>query len=190
MRLTVKEMTLVSMFAALACAGGLLLRFGGDIVVPFSILPFITLLAGVLLGGRLGALSMTVYLIIGLTGIPVFATPPYGGLAYLVKPTAGFLFGFIGAAYITGKTVEKLGKNSVWSYFTASCAGLLILYVIGAPYFYLLMNFYLGQSMSAWTVIQYVFLPFIASDIIKAVIVSVISVPVYRQVKMNRLSDS
>ncbi len=185
MKISVKEMALVSMFSALACAGGLILRFGGDVVVPFSILPFITMLAGVLLGGRLGALSMTVYLVIGLAGIPVFQTPPYGGLAYLVKPTAGFLFGFIGAAYVTGKVSEKIGKNTMWSYLIASCAGIAVLYLVGIPYFYLLMNFYLGKAMTVWTVIQYVFLPFILSDLIKAVIASAIAVPIARQVKIR-----
>ncbi len=186
MKISVKEMAFVSMFAALACAGGLMLRFGGDVVVPFSILPFITMLAGVLMGGRLGALSLTVYLVIGLAGIPVFQTPPYGGLAYLIKPTAGFLFGFIGAAFVTGKITEKIAKNTVWSYFIASCAGIVILYLVGVPYFYVLMNFYLGKAMTVWTVLQYVFLPFIVSDVVKAALVSVIAVPVARQVKIRR----
>ncbi|WP_418791367.1 biotin transporter BioY [Phosphitispora sp. TUW77] len=186
MKLSVKEMAFVSLFAALACAGGLMLRFGGDVVVPFSILPFITMLAGVLLGGRLGALSMTVYLVIGLVGIPVFQTPPYGGLAYLIKPTAGFLFGFIGASYVAGKVTEKIAKNTMWSYFIASCAGIAVLYLVGIPYFYFVMNFYLGKAMTGWTVINYVFLPFILSDLIKAIIVSVIAVPVARQVKIQK----
>ncbi|MBU7007833.1 biotin transporter BioY [Phosphitispora fastidiosa] len=187
MKISVKEMALVSMFAALACAGGLILRFGGDVVVPFSILPFVTMLAGVLLGGRLGALSMMVYLVIGFLGIPVFATAPYGGVTYLVKPTAGFLFGFVGAAYVTGKVSERIGKNTMWSYIIASFAGIGVLYLVGIPYFYILMNFYLGKAMTAWTVIQYVFVPFILSDLIKAVVVSVIAVPIARQVKIRTL---
>jgi len=183
MKLSVREMALVSMFAALACAGGLLLRFGGDMVVPFSILPFITILAGILLGGRLGALSMGLYLAIGLVGIPVFATPPYGGIAYLVKPTAGFLFGFVGAAYVTGKVAEWLGKNSVRSYMLASCLGIAVLYLIGLPYFYVVMNLYVGKAMNVKTVLELAFLPFITFDLIKAVIVSVIAGPVSKQVR-------
>ena len=183
MKLTVREMVLVSMFAALACAGGLLLRFGGEAVVPFSILPLITLFAGVLLGGRLGALSMALYLVIGFVGVPVFAKPPYGGLVYFVNPTAGFLFGFVGAAYATGKIAELLGKNTVWAYLLASTAGLAVLYLVGLPYLYLVLNFYVGKAMDVWTVIKIGFMPFIGIDLIKALIVSIIAVPVIKQVK-------
>jgi biotin transport system substrate-specific component len=176
------------MFAALACVGGLILRFGGDGVVPFSILPFITLLAGVLLGGRLGALSLALYLFIGLTGVPVFATPPFGGPAYFLKPTAGFLFGFIGAAYAAGKITEKIGKNSVLAYMSASVIGLAVLYLIGLPYLYLTMNYYVGKAIGIWAVIKLGFLPFIGFDLIKAAVASVIAVPVAKQVRLMRLT--
>ncbi len=183
MKLTVKEMSLVSMFAALACAGGLMIRFGGNSLVPFSILPFITLLAGVLLGGRLGALSMAVYLAIGLAGAPVFGYAPYGGVAYLIKPSAGFLFGFIGGAYVTGKTVQKLGRNAVWSHLLASCAGLAALYAIGLPYLYIVLNFFIGTAINVADVLKIGFLPFIAFDLLKAWAVSVIAVPILKQVR-------
>ncbi len=184
MKLTVKEMVLVSMFAALACGGALMLRYGGTAVVPYSILPFVALMAGVLLGSRLGALSMALYLVIGLAGVPVFATPPYGGLAYLVKPTAGFLFGFIGGAYIAGKITEKVGKNSIFTYMLASCAGLVTLYLIGLPYFYVIMNFYVGKALDVWAVLKVAFLPFIGFDLLKALIASLIAVPVTKQVRV------
>jgi biotin transport system substrate-specific component len=183
MKLTVKEMTMVSMFAAFACAGGLLLRFGGEAVVPFSVLPLVVLLSGVLLGGRLGALSMIVYLIIGLIGIPVFASAPYGGIGYFLKPTAGFLFGFIAAAYIVGWITELIGKNNVWTYMAASCAGLVVIYLIGLPYLYVVLNFIAGKAVNVAGVLKIGFLPFIGFDFIKALIVSVIAVPVSKQIK-------
>lgn len=185
MKLTVKEMTLVSMFAAFACAGGLLLRFGGEGVVPFSVLPLVVLLAGVLLGGRMGAISMIVYLIIGLIGIPVFASAPYGGIAYFLKPTAGFLFGFIAAAYVVGRITEVIGKNNVWTYMAASCAGLVLIYLIGLPYLYVILNFIAGKAINVAGVLKIGFLPFIGFDIIKAFIVSVIAVPVAKQIKLG-----
>jgi len=182
MKLTVKEMVLVSMFAALACGGALILRYGGTAVVPYSLLPFVAMLAGVLLGSRLGALSMAIYVVIGLAGGPVFASPPYGGLAYFVKPTAGFLLGFIGAAYVTGKITEKIGKNSILTYVLASVMGLVTLYLIGLPYFYVVMNYYVGKALDVWTALKLAFLPFIGFDLVKAIIVAFIAVPVTKQV--------
>jgi len=185
LKLTVKEMTLVSMFAAFACAGGLLLRFGGEGVVPFSVLPLVMLLSGVLLGARLGALSMFVYLVIGLIGIPVFASAPYGGLGYFLKPSAGFLFGFIAAAYIVGRVTELFAKKTVWTYMVASCAGLVFMYLIGLPYLYVILNYIAGNAINVAGVLKIGFLPFIGFDFIKAFIVSVIAVPVSKQIKLG-----
>ena len=58
------------------------------------------LLAGFLLGARRGAICVGIYLAVGLSGIPVFAAG--GGPAYLIRPTFGFLLGFVFAAWITG----------------------------------------------------------------------------------------
>ena len=185
MKLTVKEMSMVSMFAALACAGGLLLRFGGTGVVPFSILPLVVLMAGALLGSRLGAISVLTYLVIGLVGIPVFAAAPFGGIAYLIKPTAGFLFGFVGGAYVVGKVTESIGKNTVFTYFTASCMGLVVIYLIGLPYLYIVLNYFVGKAVNVTGVLKMGLLPFIGFDLIKALIVSVVAVPVAKQVKVR-----
>jgi len=185
LKLTVKEMSLVSMFAALACAGGLLVRFGGEGVVPFSILPFIVLLSGVLLGGRLAALSMALYFVIGLVGVPVFASPPYGGLVYLIRPSAGFLFGYIAAAYVTGRISEIWRGKNVYTYLIASCVGIVVLYLIGLPYLYAVLNFVAGRATGVWSVLKIAFLPFIGFDLIKAVIVSLVAGPVAKQVKRD-----
>ncbi|MHB9094123.1 MAG: biotin transporter BioY [Eubacteriales bacterium] len=188
MKLTVKEMVLVSMFAALACLGALLLRVGGTGIVPYSILPFVVLLAGAMLGSRLGALSLTVYVALGLVGVPVFASAPYGGIAYLVSPTAGFLFGYIGAAYATGRIVEILGKNTVRTYLLASCAGLVVLYLIGLPYLYVVLNYFVGKAVNVMGILKIGLLPFIGFDLVKALIVSLVTVPVMKQAKTGRFS--
>lgn len=183
MRLSVKEMVIVSMFAALACAGGLILRFGGTAVVPFSILPFIALLSGMLLGGRLAAMSMIIYLALGLAGVPVFGALPYGGLAYLVKPTAGFLFGFVGGALITGMIVKHYKVSGFFGYLLASLAGIAAIYAIGLPYLYGVMNFYVGKAVNVEGVLKMAFVPYIGLDLIKACVAAAIAVPVSKQVK-------
>lgn len=183
MKISIREMVLVSMFAALACIGGLLLRFGGTGVVPFSILPFIVLLSGMLLGGRLGALSMVVYAILGIVGIPVFSTAPFGGLAYFVKPTAGFLLGFIGGAYITGIISERFKVRSFRGFLLAAMAGVAVIYIIGLPYLYVVLNFYVGKAVDVGGVLKLAFEPFIGLDLIKAAIASLLAVPISKQLR-------
>lgn len=183
LRLNVREMVIVSMFAAFVCVGGLILRFGGNAVVPFSILPFIVLFSGMLLGGRLAAMSIIIYLALGLAGVPVFGAPPFGGLAYLLKPTAGFLFGFVGGAFVTGIIVKKYKVSGIFGYFLASLAGIAVIYAIGLPYLYAVINFYVGKAVNVEGVLKMAFLPFVGFDLIKAFIASIIAVPVSKQVK-------
>jgi len=52
MKLTVRDMTRVALFSSLICMASLILKFGGEVVVPFSVLPFMVMLAGAILGPR------------------------------------------------------------------------------------------------------------------------------------------
>jgi biotin transport system substrate-specific component len=73
--------------------------------VPITLQTLFVVLAGALLGGRLGALSQVVYLLLGIIGLPVFHGGK-GGLGILLGPTGGYLVGFIAAAYVVGKLIE------------------------------------------------------------------------------------
>jgi biotin transport system substrate-specific component len=79
--------------------------------VPISGQTFAVLLAGALLGSRLGSMSIMAYLAQGAIGLPVFAltaTMGYGGgVARFTGPTGGFLIGFIAAAFVVGLLVER-----------------------------------------------------------------------------------
>ena len=107
------------------------------------------------------------YALMGLIGIPVFAKPPFGGPIYLLQPTFGFILGYIAAAYVTGKLVEKESEPGLFRLVTAMLAGLGVLYLVGLPYLWVIVNFFLGNSMTAATVLKVAFLPFIGLDLIK-----------------------
>ena len=183
MKLTIQEMTRVALFSALIAISSLILKFGGELLVPFSILPLVVMLAGAILGARLGAFSVTVYVLIGLMGAPVFSKPPFGGVTYIFQPTFGFILGFIGAAYVTGWIVEKISSKHIIKYMGAMTVGILVMYMIGVPYLYGIMNFYLGKSFSMWKVIEVGVLPFIGLDLIKAVIAGAVAKGVVNRVE-------
>ena len=75
--------------------------------VPMTLQPMAVLLVGGLLGARLGALSMILYLAMGAAGLPVFTpTVPLVGVARLLGPTGGYLLAYPVAAYVVGLFVN------------------------------------------------------------------------------------
>ncbi|MGI6492717.1 MAG: biotin transporter BioY [Peptococcaceae bacterium] len=187
-KLSARDITMTAVFAALAVVAAMLVRYGGS-VVPFSLMPFVAMLAGAQLGARLGALSMLVYILLGLAGLPVFATPPFGGPAYVLQPTFGFLPGFVGCAYVTGLLLKDKEEVSIARYFLAMVAGILVYYLIGLPYLYIILNFYLAKTMSIAQVLAIGFTPFIALDLVKAVIAAVLAKAVHRRLNAYGLAS-
>ena len=103
------DLTLASMFVALMAVGANITSIIPFMVVggvPITLQTFFGILAGLILGSRLGTITTTVYAFVGLVGVPVFAQFS-GGVGALIKPTFGFILSFILAAYVTGKIVEK-----------------------------------------------------------------------------------
>jgi biotin transport system substrate-specific component len=107
--------------------------------VPITLQTFFAIIAGLILGSRLGVLTTSAYAFIGLVGIPVFAQFS-AGLGSLIRPTFGFILSFILAAYVVGKMVEK--KNSVSSFILAALVGTAINYVVGTNWMYFAYKFW------------------------------------------------
>src|SRR5438132_12861218 len=69
--------------------------------VPLTMSPLAVLLIGIALGSRRGAAAAILYLLEGLSGLPVGAQG-HGGPLWLIGPTAGYLYAYPFAAFITG----------------------------------------------------------------------------------------
>ncbi|CAM3785953.1 biotin transporter BioY [Mesobacillus zeae] len=134
------DLTLAAMFVALMAVGANITSFApfmkiGE--VPITLQTFFAILAGVILGARLGAISMGVYTLVGLAGVPVFAK--FGaGFSTVVSPTFGFIVSFILTAYCVGKIVEKY--RSLPAFIVASLIGLIVNYVFGTNWMYFAMK--------------------------------------------------
>ncbi|GLB59427.1 biotin transporter BioY [Cytobacillus sp. NCCP-133] len=131
------DLTLASMFVALMAVGANITSFVPFMIiggVPITLQTFFAILAGAVLGSRLGAITLCVYAFAGLAGAPIFAKFG-GGFASLLNPTFGFILSFIITAYVTGKIVEK--KRSIPVYIAAAILGMVINYVFGTNWMYL-----------------------------------------------------
>lgn len=169
-----KDIILVGLFAALTAIGAFI-----KIPIPyvsFTLQFLFCAYAGILLGARLGALSQIVYVAIGLIGLPIFTEG--GGPGYVLKPTFGYLIGFIVSAYVIGKITERINKINFASLLSAVTAGLIVLYVIGVVYLFMIMNLYLHLNKSfLWAVINGCFL-FIGKDFVLSVMIALSGVKI------------
>lgn len=151
-QLNTRDMVLSAMFIAL-------ITIGAFIKVPVPNMPFtlqflFTNLAGIILGANLGGLSVLIYVLAGLIGLPVFTTG--GGPGYIFYPTFGFLIGFILGTYISGKFLENREFNKK-NIFLASIINLLIVYLLGMIHYYFISNFYSDSPIGVGALFLYCF---------------------------------
>jgi biotin transport system substrate-specific component len=146
--------------------------------VPMTLQTLVVLVIGAAYGGRLGAATIMVYLAEGALGLPVFAGPA-GGLAPLMGPTAGYLIGFVAAAFTTGRLSERGWDRSVARLFVAMAIGHVI--ILGCGFAWLAFGMKLGVG-KAWLV---GIAPFVAASVIKNALGAVL-VPAIRRVLDRR----
>lgn len=136
MKLKTIDLTLAGMFVALMAIGANITSFIPFMVVggvPITLQTFFAILTGAILGSRLGSITMTIYMLVGLVGAPVFAK--FGaGPATIFSPTFGFIVSYIFTAYVIGKIVEK--KKSVSAFVFASLIGMAVNYLFGTNWMY------------------------------------------------------
>lgn len=165
-RLTTRELVLCALFAALVAVGAFIKIPIGLVSITLQVL--FSVLAGLLLGSRLGAAAVFTYILIGLAGIPVFTQG--GGIGYVFQPTFGYLIGFGVGAYMAGLIVEKSKSKTFITYLTGAFALIVSVYVIGLPYLYVILNYYLGKNVGAGTALVSYCLVFLPNDILSCVL--------------------
>ena len=163
MKLSVKEISLVAIFPALmgATAG---------VSIPLGSLPAITLqtifvfLAALLLGPKLGTISIIIYVFMGSIGLPVFSNYQ-GGISVLLSGSGGFILGFILSVYFVGimKNIKIINKNYLYI-FGILLVGNVIIYMSGASYIAYLTNTTIPSVLALFT-------PYYIGDILKILVV-------------------
>ena len=143
----------------------LLTALSAQIVIPIGPVPitgqtFAVLLTGALLGSRLGAITMIVYLLEGAIGLPFFSGA-HGGILHLLGPTGGYLVAFPAGAFITGAFAEHGWDRKFLTAAAAMAIGSIVIMLSGWLWFSLVM-----KTSPAITLFATV-LKFIPGDLIK-----------------------
>lgn len=156
----------------LVAAGCLLIALSAQVqfYLPFSPVPitgqtFAILLIGALYGSRRGAATVIAYLAMGAAGFPVFAGGGFG-LAKLVGPTAGYLIGFVGAAYVVGLLSEKGWDRNLWTTAISMLLGTILIYIAGVTW--------LGQFVGWQAVMATGVYPFLLGDGFKIILAAIL----------------
>lgn len=169
-KISVKELTLTAFFAALITVCAWISIPVGD--VPITLQTFAVLVSVAVLGGKLGTLAVTVYILMGAVGLPVFANFK-GGLGALTSNTGGYILGFLLAALIMW-LFEYLFKRKDLFVIISMILGLIVCYVFGTAWFMILYMSRTG-AVSLVTVLGWCVFPFIIPDICKIALAFVLS---------------
>jgi len=153
---------LFSAFTALAARVTIPLPFTP---VPITLQVMAVLLSGLVLGPKAGAASQIVYLAMIAAGLPLDANAL--GLAALTGPTAGYLMGFVPAAFLTGWLAENLPVTRA-SRFLAASAGVGVIYATGVAW----LTPAVGNLRTAWMLGV---APFILIDLGKALVAAAVA---------------
>lgn len=135
--------------------------------IPITLQTLVVLLAGATLGSRRGALAMLLYLAEGASGLPVFASG--GSLLYLlVAPSAGYLWSYPIAAFVTGYLCERGLDRSFVTSLLAMLPGTLVVYALGVSWLAFVAHLSFSKAIMVGM------LPFIPGDIIKVVVAAIL----------------
>ena len=154
--------------AALVTAGALLTAGAAQLAVPLWPVPITgqtlaVLVVGSTLGATRGALSMVLYAVLGLVGLPVFSDGA-SGVSVIAGPTGGYIVGFIFAAALTGWLAQRKWDRKILRGVLAFAAGTVVTFAFGLPWLSFALQANLQQTL------EWGLYPFIVGGIVKALL--------------------
>ena len=129
-------------------------------------------ICALMLGKKWGTISLVLYLVLGLIGLPIFSAG--GGPAYIFQPSFGYLIGFAIGGFFAAWFREKTGKTTFKVYMLASLINMLIMDVFGTVYGAIIMYGYMHSEMGVWAFFVAFLIPFIPIDLVKCIVGSIL----------------
>ena len=152
--------------------GSILLTISSKIKIPFYPVPmtmqtFVVLFLGMSFGCRVGLATVSLYLVEGIIGLPVFSNSPEKGVGfiYFTGPTMGYLIGFLFATFLAGYFNFK---GNILNNFIKLLISVSTIYILGV--------FWLG-SLLGWDkpIIQLGVTPFLLAELFKIAILTLLA---------------
>ncbi len=175
----IKQMTLCALFTCLIVIGAFI-----KIPTPFAAITLqlpVVILSAVLLKDKGSFVCSCLYLIMGLSGIPVFSYG--GGISYILQPTFGYILGFLPCTFITGYLCKKMYENKRRCFF-AGLTGILTVHVTGFVYYILISRFYLKTEIDITDLIISLCLVALPKDIALCAVISAMGTRLHKALKL------
>lgn len=150
-------------------------------VVPFTLQTFAVFLAVAVLGGKRGALSVIVYVLLGAVGLPVFSGFK-GGIGVLLNTTGGYIIGFIFSALLMWAFEKAFGKKA-WAVILSMILALALCYAFGTIWFMIVYANNVG-AVGLSAVLGWCVIPFVIPDLIKIALAFILSIRISRSVTL------
>lgn len=148
--------------------------------VPMTLQTLVISVIGLTFGARMAGLTLLAYLAEGAAGLPVFAGGS-AGLAKLVGPTSGYLWGFVAMAFMTGWMVERGLSRGIVRLFIAAFVPATLLFVPGALVLWAVMpTLDLNGALNAGVY------PFLVGDVVKSFLAALVVVGGWQAVKSRK----
>ena len=176
-RMKTKDLTVLSLFTAILCVLAPISVPLGFTAIPISLGTLTVMLVATVLGLKRGMVSVGVYLLLGMVGVPVFAGFT-GGIMKLAGPTGGYLVGYLFLAATCGLMSDRFSGKIIWQIF-GMLLGTLLLYAFGTVWFMILNEMSLAKSLSLCVI------PFLPGDIIKITAVALIATPLRKMTRIH-----
>ncbi len=173
-------LTITALFTALIAVGAFI-KIPMP-MLPFTLQTFFTMLACFLLPKKYSTSAAALYLVLGLVGLPIFTSG--GGFGYALTPGFGYLLGFIAANFVSGAVLEKRnplissGLPAFGDYIIAGIVNIIVVYIFGLGYWYLLANVFTGNGIGLWPLVMNGFLMTLPGDIIKMIVAALVALRV------------
>ena len=150
-------------------------------VVPFTLQTFAVFATLALLGGKRGTVAVVCYILLGLTGAPVFSNMT-GGVGVLAGLTGGYIIGFIfiGLTYWLAETI--FGKK-LWAQIASLVIGLLVCYTFGTAWFMLVYSGRFG-AVSLSSALTMCVAPFVPVDLVKLALALLLAKAIEKRIKL------
>lgn len=181
-KLTVRQLALVGLMTAVFCILGPIAFNIPISPVPISLGMLAIYFILTVLGMKLGTLSVIVYILLGLAGLPVF-TNFAGGPGKLFGPTGGYIIGYVFMALVSGFFIDKWG-GKIWLSFLGMLLGTAICYLFGTLWLAHQASLTFPQALMAGVI------PYIPADLIKLLLAMTVGIQVRRRLVKAGLIQS